>query len=498
MSDNVPHTRGAQVPANRENRPLRRSAAVGVLWCMVFLASCNERPLSSPAPGSAVDAQAVSGGPFTFENFELGAATGTVCPGSSACTNGAAEPAIRADNTGTFYVSSELGLSSGTLAWKSTDGGLHYTALTSPNQISQAAGGLATGGGDTDLGVAPEANASGVHNVYVASLSLANVTVSTSQDGGKTWSKNVLSATIPGDDREWIAADQATKVCISYHDIVTFNIDVNCSFDAGASFTQPGSAIDAAHAFLLQENSTGNLVIDPNSHVIYQVFSGIANATEAVLPANFHAVWIAISRDGGQTFTDKPVYVNPNTSASYGHQFINASVDQAGTIYVVYNDNHNLFYSFSTDGGGTWTGPIQVNQAPSATAIMPWSVACSPGQLNIVWYGTSFYDGTTAPDNYPASAAWYVFFAQNLNAGVAGSTFTQAAATPIIHYGGVCESGVGCTGNRDLFDDFGVAVNPTTGLASIVYSDDQPGNTGAADHTAIATQTVGPKICAGP
>jgi len=498
MNDTVPHTRGAQVPANRENRPLRRSAAVGVLWCMVFMASCNERPLSSPAPASAVDALAVSGGPFTFENFELGAATGTVCPGSSACTNGAAEPAIRADNTGTFYVSSELGLSSGTLAWKSTDGGLHYTALTSPNQISQAAGGLATGGGDTDLGVAPQANASGVHNVYVASLSLANVTVSTSQDGGTTWNKNVLSATIPGDDREWIAADQATKVCISYHDIVTFNIDVNCSFDAGASFTQPGSAIDPTHAFLLQENSTGNLVIDPNSHVIYQVFSGIANATEAVLPTNFHAVWIAISRDGGQTFTDYPVYVNPNTSVSYGHQFINASVDHAGTIYVVYNDNHNLFYSFSTNSGLTWTGPIQINQPPSATAIMPWSVACAPGQLNIVWYGTSFYDGTTAPDNYPASAAWYVFFAQNLNAATAGSTFTQAAATPIIHYGGVCESGVGCTGNRDLFDDFGIAVSPTTGAASITYSDDQPGNTGAADHTAIATQTAGPTICAGP
>ena len=113
------------------------------------------------------------------------------------CTNGAAEPQIRADATGTFYVSSELGLSAGTLAWASTDGGLHYTALTSPNQLSQAAGGVGPGGGDTDLSTAPQANASGIHNVYVASLSLANVTVSTSQDGGKSWTKNVTSATIP-------------------------------------------------------------------------------------------------------------------------------------------------------------------------------------------------------------------------------------------------------------------------------------------------------------
>ena len=474
------------------------AASVIVPGCILLLASCDMGSLASRAPVGGVDAvQSVSGGRFAFVNFQLGATPGTVCPGPSACTNGAAEPAIRADATGTFYVSSELGLSAGTLAWKSTDGGLHYTALQSPNQISQAFGGLAPGGGDTDLGVAPQANASGVHNVYVASLSLANVTVSTSQDGGGTWNKNVLSATIPGDDREWIAADQATKVCVSYHDIVTFNIDVNCSFDAGATFTQLGSAIDVAHAFLIDDNEIGNLTIDPNSHVIYQSFSGIANATEALLPTAFHAVWLARSRDGGQTFTDHAVYVNPDNSVAYGHQFVNVTVDRAGTVYVVYTDDHNLFYSFSKDGGDTWTGPIQVNQRPSATAIMPWSVACDPGQLNVVWYGTSFFDGKTTPDNYPASAAWYVFFAQNRNATLAGSKFTQVAASPIVHFGGACESGVTCTGNRDLFDDFGIAVSPTTGLASIVYSDHQPGNVGRDDHTAIATQTGGPQICAG-
>src|SRR4029077_485206 len=222
---------------------------------MLLLTACEPGLAPSPGANGVTAVRDGQGGQFAFVNFELGAAPGTVCPGSPGCVNGAAEPAIRADATGTFYVSSELGLGSGTYAWKSTDGGLHYTALESPNQVSQEAGGLAPGGGDTDLGVAPEANAGGAHNVYVASLSLANVTVSTSQDGGATWSKNVLSATIAGDDREWIAADQAAKVCISYHDVATFNIDVNCSLDAGATFTQLGSAIDAAHLFLLEDNS---------------------------------------------------------------------------------------------------------------------------------------------------------------------------------------------------------------------------------------------------
>jgi len=114
-----------------------------------------------------------------------------------------------------------------------------------------------------------------------------------------------------------------------------------------------------------------------------------------------------------------------------------------------------------------------------------------------VWYGTPYFDGTTAPDNYPATAAWSVYLAQNRTATVAGSTFTQVEATPIVHFGGVCESGVTCSGNRDLYDDFGIAVSPTTGLASITYSDDQPGNTGSNDHTAIATQTGGPILCSG-
>src|SRR6059036_3097902 len=82
-----------------------------------------------------------------------------------------------------------------------------------------------------------------------------------------------------------------------------------------------------------------------------------------------HAVWIAVSIDGGRTFTDYPIYINPNTDVSYGHQFVNVSVDQGGNVYVVYNDDHNMFYSFSTSFGQTWSGPYKINKNPSNTAI---------------------------------------------------------------------------------------------------------------------------------
>jgi hypothetical protein len=196
--------------------------------------------------------------------------------------------------------------------------------------------------------------------------------------------------------------------------------------------------------------------------------------------------------------------------ASYGHQFTNVSVDAAGNVYAIYGENHNIFYSWSKDRGASWSPPKQVNSGPAATAIFPWSVAGAAGKLDVVWYGTSYYDGVNTPDTYPASATWTVYFAQSLNATSPKSSFSQVAASPVIHTGGVCESGVACTGNRDLYDDFGVAANPLTGLASIVYSDDQyrndaanapnstctptDNNTARCDHTSIATQLSGKGI----
>jgi hypothetical protein len=492
----------------------RRRTAAAALFCAIALGASSAIAVDAakPAKGGAFSTFSLSGTPPH--------ATGTTCPGAGAdCTNGAAEPAIRSSADGSFYASSENGLGGGTLAWKSTDGGLHYATLDSPNQTSATEDtGFAPGGGDTDLAVATAKNGSGQYNVYVASLTLANIDVSTSTDGGATWALHPVTTPETADDREWIAADGASKVCISYHNGPQ-GITVGCSTDAGATFLQFSPAFDVAHQFQTGENAIGNLAIDPGSHTIYQLYSAITTAEEtACAPqlgvvagtCDYHGVYVAVSTDGGATFTDRPVYVNPDPTVGYGHQFTNVTVDAAGNVYAFYNDDHNLYYSWSMNHGTTWSAPRQVNSGAAATAIFPWSVAGSNGKVDVVYYGTSYYDGVNPPDTYPDSAQWHVYFAQNLSATSAKGQWTQTQATPVIHTGGVCESGVACTGNRDLFDDFGVAAHPTTGLASVVYSDDQyrndannaPGanctpadnNTGSCDHTAIATQTSGTGI----
>ena len=437
---------------------------------------------------------AKTNGTSTFTTYELGGnpfvvgnSVGTVCPNTvGTCTNTEGEPAIRADPNGNFYGSSENVFCvvdrqcGGTFAWRSTDNGNHFTTLPLPDSVSTGSNGFSPAGGDTDIAVAPVRNNNGFYNIYVASLAtappLANVYVSTSHDGGASWVLNPTGATIPVDDREWIAADGANKVCVSYHAYATTNnIFIDCSYDGGTTFTQVANAFDPSHAFnALYNNEIGNLAIDPNNHVIYQSFSSIANAgEESCLNCSTHIVWIAVSIDGGQSFTDYQVYNNPDATVGYGHQFVNVSVDQAGNVYLVYNDNHNMFYSYSTAFGQSWNGPFQINSSPSNTAIFPWSSAGPAGTLDVVWYGSSYYDGVNPPDSYPMTASWQVYFAQNLAATTPNSKWSQATATGVIHYGGVCESGVTCTGNRDLLDDFGVAASPTTGFASIIYTSDQ-------------------------
>ena len=437
----------------------------------------------TPAPATFTNYE-VAGNPFHHNNPDF--SVGTTCPNTSrTCQNTEGEPAIRADRSGNFYGSSENvfcvigGQCGGTFAWKSTDGGAHFTTLPLPNSVSSGklpptctdacnGIGLSPAGGDTDIAVAPRKKNNGFYNIYVASLQstppLVNVYVSTSSNGGATWSINPAGASIPVDDREWIAADGVSKVCISYHSTLTSNdIVVDCSNNAGFAFTQHASAFDPTHiAFLAGFNNViGNLAIDPSNHVIYQVFSSIADATElssCLVSCHVHTVWIGVSIDGGNTFKDYTVYDNPNDQVDYGHQFIKVSVDRGNNVYVVYSDDHNLYYSFSKTFGQTWSGPYPINKSPSNTAIFPWSSAGAAGGLDVVWYGTDYYSAVH-PDNYPPEAARKVYFSQNLQAATPNSPWTQVAASGVIHYGGVCESGVTCTGNRDLLDDFGVAVS---------------------------------------
>src|SRR5207244_12052747 len=124
-----------------------------------------------------------------------------------------------------------------------------------------------------------------------------------------------------GYDKPRIAGKGPSKACLPNHSITATNdIFVTCSSDAGLTFAQTGNAFDANHVWLAGfQNAIGNLAIDPANHYIYQSLSGVAAAAETTCTnCGLHAVWLAVSTDGGMTFTVHAVYVNPSTVISYG------------------------------------------------------------------------------------------------------------------------------------------------------------------------------------
>jgi hypothetical protein len=193
-------------------------------------------------------------------------------------------------------------------------------------------------------------------------------------------------------------------------------------------------------------------------------------------------------------------------NAKYDNQFVNVAVDKAGNVYVAYSDNSSVSYQYSTNHGQTFSAPIKVSQGTD-TAVMPWIAAGDAGKIDIVYYQATGYAGN--PETAPATTPWKVVMAQSLNATTV-HLFNRWTVNPVVHHGGVCEGGALCTGNRDLYDDFGVKASPTTGLASIFYSDDQYQNdanhrpsanctasgtdTSSCDHTNVATQVSGSAI----
>jgi hypothetical protein len=89
-------------------------------------------------------------------------------------------------------------------------------------------------------------------------------------------------------------------------------------------------------------------------------------------------------------------YTNYNAPRTPGggpvlNLFPSLATDKAGNVYVGWIDrtNFNLYYSFSTDQGKSWSAPIRVNNSGSATNEFDWAEAGNSGQLALAWYGTS-------------------------------------------------------------------------------------------------------------
>ena len=384
-----------------------------------------------------------------------------------------AEPEIKVDLFGNIYVTAIQGVPGGTDLWKSTNKGASFVYMGQPDGAQDHCNPpvvqcVAAGGGDDSIDVS-----SGGY-LYVSSLWLGDVTMSTSMDGGtggalpgQAWTVNPAAASVPVDDRQWIAAYGPQTVYLSYTDIGTGTIDVQKSTDAGKTFGPPVQVYDLTSSVF--SDLQGNLVVDQYNGNLYGSF----------IPFGAHnQIYLFRSTDGGASFTLKQAYNGPGGTDN-GQVFPSLAVDRGGNIHIAFSrcntaghTSCQIYMVSSTDQGDTWTPARQVSSgAATATAVLPAIAAGSPGIVDIAWLGSA----ASTPD---VPSSWHVFFAQTLDALSATPTFTLVQAeSAVMHDKSICFEGFGCPGdpgddlgNRDLLEYFSMTIDPD-GMANIAYPD---------------------------
>lgn len=342
------------------------------------------------------------------------------------------EPGIDVDSTGYMYENAPSG---GGPSWvyRSSDG-IDWTSTPAPV--------APTGGFDSNGAI------DACKTYYMSDLYVGSATVHTTRDGGQTWTSQPISLAQPAGDRQWIEAGPGCDTVYIMWDHLETGIWIAKSTDGALTFPLQKKISSPPQRI-------GNLAVDKASGRVYVAYAQ-------------NGYKMAISGDGGNNWITKTVFSESGVDLS--DSFPVVTVDRAGNVYAVWEQasgNFDIYYSYSTDAGTTWSAPKLIQSGSAGSNIFPWAVAGDSGNLDVVWYGSEDEGG---PDPNRNAGPWYVYFAQSLNAA-STRTFTTVAATPVpIHNDVICTHGTGCGGaSRDLLDFFEVALMPN-GRAVIAFA----------------------------
>jgi hypothetical protein len=329
---------------------------------------------------------------------------------------------------------------------------------------------------------------------------------------------------VPFDDRPWVVADGACGLYLAYHGLPTATNFVQrydlCHLASDVSgltlmpvsssrlvMLAPAAATNASAVYVTA--SIGKLRADSSSTSPYrgslylpamdcrglrlsdEVTRAVASAPSNCPAGTDAEVYVLRSRDAGRRWSLVPVTATSGSTVPLWSVW--AAVASTGTVYLFWTDAHSIYLDVSRDGGAHWTAPRRIATSPSLTGIEPTADASGPDTVEVAWYGApvaGFPEDArtfgTAGD--PHAVPWRVFWARSTDGG---SSFEQFAATGPVHTGAACVSGDACGFGgslRDLFEDFGLAISPTTGRASITYTSDQPQGDLLHDYTGYATE----------
>jgi len=223
----------------------------------------------------------------------------------------------------------------------------------------------------------------------------STVVVAKSTDFGATWSTVVANRTNAGVDKD-ILVVRGNDVYVGYNH--SQKVWVSSSHDGGATFT---SAVVNPNG-KLGWSLAGGAAIDPAGNVYFS-WSGYTQNGGAKGPVN---LYVSKSSDGGATWSLTLLDVSgaPFDCSAYdcGWAFLGAQItmtaDAAGTLYALWNSGptdkapERIYFSSSTNAGASWQPKQDVSLAPAGVEhSFPAVTAGGAGDVRI---GFMRNDGT--------------------------------------------------------------------------------------------------------
>ena len=298
----------------------------------------------------------------------------------------------------------------------SFDGGLTWSLAQAP--FTHCSGGNAANGGDHARASDPWVTIGGDGIAYQIAIAFDGATlspgsnsavlVSRSLDGGRTWS-NASTLIADGsnafNDKESITADPTAggtayaswdRLDPSGHGPSYFSRtqDAGATWEAARAIYDPGGRNQTL-------NNQVVVVRAPGGSILANFFTEFDFGQNGVVT---HRLAFVRSTDRGLTWSapatvadvlsvgvvDPQDFTRPIRDASNLGSFAAA---RDGRIVAVWQDSRfsagardGIVFAQSSDGGATWSAPVQINGAPSAQAFLPGVTIRDDGTIGVTYY----------------------------------------------------------------------------------------------------------------
>jgi hypothetical protein len=221
------------------------------------------------------------------------------------------------------------------------------------------------------------------------------------------WGTQMNLSNTPSDTRYSMIASNGTYnsdyVVVVFADNLAGQYDYYYteSHDGGVTWSVPQIAVDLSFEVLSLELNTAAIEMDDNG-VLHMSFmrqkTYNTSDTTGVYYANYNGILWSL-----------PITIEESSGSTYFLGSSDITVGRNGTLHLSYgsdypgNDNGDTWYTRSTDGGSTWSAPVNINQDSGMDTNYRPSL-CADGNGNVykgndggwpgyLWFRSSYNDG---------------------------------------------------------------------------------------------------------